>query len=98
VDSGAVDQAQLPEARACTICGVVREDVSEVSFYSADHQKRTEPLCADCKTRHLVRRRRSRRRQISRGNRAAEIAGMVLVGVGIVALLVVIVGTIASRL
>jgi hypothetical protein len=80
------------------MCGVTREDVSEVSYYSADRVKRVDPLCADCKARHLVRRRRSRRHQISRGNRAVEVAGLVLVGVGIVALLVVIVGAIATRL
>jgi hypothetical protein len=80
------------------MCGVVREDVSEVSYYSADREKRVEALCADCKARHLVRRRRSRRHQISRGNRAVEVVGLVMVGIGLVALVVVIIGAIVTRL
>jgi hypothetical protein len=80
------------------MCGVTREDVSEVSYYTADREKRSDPLCADCKARHLVRRRRSRRHQISRGNRAVEVAGMVLVGLGVLALIVVVIGAIATRL
>jgi hypothetical protein len=45
-----------------------------------------------------VRRRKSRRPKISRRNRAVEIAGLTLVSVGFVALVIVIVGAIATRL
>lgn len=98
VDTGALGEPDMPEPRTCAMCGVIREDVAEVSFYTADREKRVEALCADCKARHLVRRRRSRRHQISRGNRAVEVIGLVLVGIGLVALIVVIVGAIATRL
>ena len=98
MDSGTIGEPEMPEPRTCAMCGVVREDVAEVSYYSADREKRVDARCADCKARHLVRRRRSRRHQISRGNRAVEVIGLVLVGIGLVALIVVIVGAIATRL
>jgi hypothetical protein len=80
------------------MCGVTREDVSEVSYYDADRVKQASDLCADCKARHLVRRRKSRRAKISRGNRAVEIAGLTLVALAILALVVVIVGAVATRI
>jgi hypothetical protein len=80
------------------MCGVVREDVAEVAFYDADRAKQVADLCADCKARHLVRRRKSRRPKISRSNRAVEIAGLALVALGILALVVVVVGAIATRI
>jgi hypothetical protein len=80
------------------MCGITREDVAEVSYYASNKEKRVDALCGDCKARHLVRKRRSRRQRISRGNRAVEIAGLVLVGIGVLALVVVIIGAIASRL
>jgi len=89
---------QLPEPRTCTMCGVTREDVAEVSFYDADRNKQVSDLCADCKARHLVRRRKSRRPKISRRNRAVEIAGLVLVSVGLLVLVIVIIGAVATRL
>ena len=98
MDTAAASGPRLPEARTCTVCGVTREDVSEVSFYDANRTKQVSDLCADCKARHLVRRRRSRRSKISRGNRAAEVAGLTLVALGAVVLVVVIIGAIATRL
>jgi hypothetical protein len=89
---------QLPEARTCTMCGVTREDVSEVSFYDGGRNKQVADLCADCKARHLVRRRKSRRPKISRRNRAVEIAGLALVSVGFLVLVIVVIGAIATRL
>jgi hypothetical protein len=89
---------QLPEPRTCEMCGLTREDVSEVSYYDADRVKQVADLCADCKARHLVRRRKSRRHKISRGNRAVEIAGMALVSLGVLVLIIVIVGAIATRI
>jgi hypothetical protein len=80
------------------MCGVIREDVAAVSYYDADRAKQSAELCADCKARHLVRRRKSRRSKISRGNRAVEIAGLALVVLGVLVLVVVIVGAIATRL
>ena len=80
------------------MCGVVREDVAAVSYYDADRTKQSSELCADCKARHLVRRRKSRRPKISRSNRAVEIAGLTLVALGVLVLVVVIVGAIATRL
>ena len=88
----------LPEPRTCAMCGVIREDVAEVSYYDADRVKQLQDLCADCKARHLVRRRKSRRPKISRSNRAVEIAGLALVALGILVLVVVIVGGIATRI
>src|SRR5438309_309470 len=88
---------QLPEARTCTICGITREDVAEVSYHGTNRERRVQPLCADCKARFLVRKRKSRRQRISRGNRAVEVAGMVLVGAGLLALLIVILGAIANH-
>lgn len=98
MDTAAADGPQLPEARTCEMCGVTREDVAEVAYYDADRTKQVSDLCADCKARHLVRRRKSRRPKISRGNRAVEIAGLTLVSLGILVLVVVIVGAIATRL
>ncbi|MBV8985908.1 MAG: hypothetical protein JOZ68_17500 [Acidimicrobiia bacterium] len=98
MDSAAVSGPQLPEPRTCAMCGVTREDVAEVSFYDAHRVKQVSDLCADCKARHLVRRRKSRRAKISRGNRAVEIAGLILVSLGILVLVVVVVGAIATRL
>ena len=89
---------QLPEPRKCSMCGVIREDVSEVSYYDADRTKQVADLCADCKARHLVRRRKSRRPKISRRNRAVEIGGLILVALGALVLVVVIIGAIATRL
>ena len=89
---------QLPEPRTCKMCGVTREDVSEVSFYDGDRNKQVADLCADCKARHLVRRRKSRRPKISRRNRAVEIAGLALVAAGLLVLVIVIIGAVATRL
>ena len=89
---------QLPEPRTCAMCGVTREDVSEVSYYDTEKVRQVADLCADCKARHLVRRRKSRRPKISRSNRAVEIAGLTLVAIGLLALVVVIIGAIATRL
>ncbi len=80
------------------MCGITREDVGQVSFYGADRSKQVADMCADCKARHLVRRRKSRRAKISRGNRAAELAGLTLVALGVLVLVIVIVGAIATRL
>ena len=80
------------------MCGVTREDVSEVSYYDADRVRQVADLCADCKARHLVRRRKSRRPKISRSNRAVEIAGLALVALGALALVIVVIGAIATRL
>ena len=80
------------------MCVVTREDVAAVSYYDAGRAKQSAELCADCKARHLVRRRKSRRSKISRGNRAVEIAGLTLVVLGVLVLVVVIVGAIATRL
>ena len=88
----------MPEPRTCAMCDVTREDVSEVSYYDADRVKQVSDLCADCKARHLVRRRKSRRAKISRGNRAVEIAGLTFVVLGILALVIVVVGAIATRI
>ena len=60
--------------------------------------KQVSDLCADCKARHLVRRRKTRRAKISRGNRAVEIAGLTLVALGLLALVIVIIGAIATRI
>jgi hypothetical protein len=98
VETGTVGPPELPEPRTCAMCGVTREDVAEVAYYSGHREKRVDPLCADCKARHLVRRRRTRRQRISRGNRAVELSGMILVALGVLALVVVIVGAIATRL
>ena len=98
VDTAPASGPQLPEPRTCEKCGVIREDVSEVSFYDADRVKQVANLCADCKARHLVRRRKTRRPKISRGNRAVEIAGLTLVALGVLALVIVIVGAIATRI
>jgi hypothetical protein len=98
VDTAPATGPQLPEARTCTICEVVREDVSEVSYYDAKRVKQVSNLCADCKARHLVRRRKSRRPKISRRNRAVEIAGLTFVALGLLVLVVVLVGAIATRL
>jgi len=76
----------------------MREDVSEVSYYDADRTKQVADLCADCKARHLVRRRKSRRPKISRSNRAVEIAGLTLVSLGLLVIVIVIIGAIATRL
>jgi hypothetical protein len=89
---------QMPEPRTCSICGLTREDVSEVSYYDAHRAKQVDNLCADCKARHLVRRRKTRRSKISRGNRAVEIAGLTLVALGLLALVIVILGAIATRI
>ena len=89
---------QLLEPRTCSMCGLTREDVSEVSYYDSHRVKQVADLCADCKARHLVRRRKSRRPKISRRNRAVEIAGLTLVALGILVLVVVIVGAIATRI
>jgi hypothetical protein len=88
----------LPEARTCAICGVTREDVADVSYHGPNKERVVKALCADCKARHLVRKRKSRRQRISRGNRAAEVAGMVLVALGLVALVIIIIGAILTRL
>jgi hypothetical protein len=80
------------------MCGLTREDVSEVSYYDAHRVKQVDNLCADCKARHLVRRRKTRRSKISRGNRAVEIAGLTLVALGLLALVIVILGAIATRI
>jgi len=80
------------------MCGVVREDVAAVSYYDDKKVKQSSELCADCKARHLVRRRKSRRPKISRSNRAVEIAGLALVAIVVLALIVVVVGAIATRL
>jgi hypothetical protein len=69
-----------------------------VSYYGADRTKQSSELCADCKARHLVRRRKSRRPKISRSNRAVEIAGLALVVLGVLVLIVVVVGAIATRI
>ena len=98
VDTADATGPQLPEPRTCTMCGVTREDVSEVSYYDANRTKQVSDLCADCKARHLVRRRKSRRAKISRGNRAVEVAGLTLVSLGVLVLVVVIIGAIATRL
>jgi hypothetical protein len=98
VDIASVGGPNLPEPRTCEMCGVTREDVSEVSYYDADRVKQVSDLCADCKARHLVRRRKSRRPKISRSNRAVEVAGLTLVVLGILVLVVVIVGAIATRI
>jgi hypothetical protein len=99
VETGYGVEPELPERRTCSMCGVVREDVSEVSYYTSGRERHVDSLCADCKANHLVRRRRSSRRQrISRGNRAVEIAGLVMVALGVLALVVVILGAIASRI
>ena len=98
MDTAAASGPRLPEARTCTVCGVTREDVSDVSFYDANRTKQVSDLCADCKARHLVRRRKSRRAKISRGNRAVEVAGLTLVVLGILALVIVVVGAIATRI
>jgi hypothetical protein len=76
----------------------MREDVSEVSYYDTKRVKQVSNLCADCKARHLVRRRKSRRPKISRRNRAVEIAGLTFVALGLLVLVVVLVGAIATRL
>jgi len=76
----------------------MREDVSEVSYYDADRTKQVADLCADCKARHLVRRRKSRRPKISRSNRAVEIAGLTLVSLGLLVIVIVVIGAIATRL
>ena len=98
VDPAPVTGPNLPEPRTCAMCGVIREDVAEVAYYDADRVKQVSDLCADCKARHLVRRRKSRRPKISRSNRAVEIAGLMLVSVGILVLVVVVVGAIVTRL
>jgi len=98
VDTAAATGPNLPEPRTCSMCGVIREDVAEVGFYDAGRVKQVADLCADCKARHLVRRRKSRRPKISRSNRAVEIAGLTLVALGILVLVVVIVGAIATRI
>jgi len=87
----------MPEERTCSICGVTREDVADVAYYGDNHERRLKPLCSDCKARHLVRKRRSRRQRISRGNRAIEIGGMVLLGAGVFVLLIIVVAAIATR-
>jgi hypothetical protein len=89
---------QLPEPRTCSMCGLTREDVSEVSYYDSHRVKQVHDLCADCKARHLVRRRKTRRSKISRGNRAVEVAGLTLVALGLLALVIVILGAIATRI
>ena len=88
----------LPEARTCGICGVTREDVADVAYHSSNRERKVQAVCADCKARYLVRRKKSRRQRISRGNRAVEIAGMVFVGAGLLALAVVIIGAFATNL
>jgi hypothetical protein len=98
VDTAPASGPHLPEPRTCVMCGVTREDVSEVSYYDAGRVKQVAELCADCKARHLVRRRKSRRPKISRRNRAVEVAGLTLVALGILVLVVVIVGAIATRI
>ena len=98
MDTAPASGPQLPEARTCDMCGVIREDVSEVSYYDADRVKQVADLCTDCKGRHLVRRRKTRRPKISRGNRAVEVAGLTLVALGILAIVIVIVGAIATRI
>ena len=98
METGTVGPPQLPEARTCAMCGVTREDVAEVAYYGTNRERRVQPLCAECKARHLVRKRRTRRQRISRGNRAVELTGMILVGIGVLALVVVIVGAIVSRI
>jgi hypothetical protein len=80
------------------MCGVTREDVAEVSYYDAERVKQVADLCADCKARHLVRRRKSRRPKISRGNRAVEIGGLIFVSLGVLVLVIVVVGAIVTRL
>ena len=77
---------------------MTREDVALISYYGSDREKRVEPVCGDCKSRHLERRKRTRRQRISRGNRAVELAGVLLVGAGILTLLIVIVAAVATRL
>ena len=98
VETAPTTGPHLPEPRTCAMCGVIREDVAEVAYYDADRVKQVSDLCADCKARHLVRRRKSRRPKISRSNRAVEIAGLMLVSVGILVLVVVVVGAIVTRL
>jgi len=98
VDTAAASGPNLPEPRTCEMCGVTREDVAEVAYYDSDRVKQVSDLCADCKARHLVRRRKSRRAKISRGNRAVEVAGLTLVVLGVLVLVVVIVGAIATRI
>ena len=98
VETGTIGSPQLPEARTCSVCGLTRRDVADVAYYGSNREKRVRPLCAECKARHLVRKRRTRRQRISRGNRAVEIAGMILVGIGLLALVVVIIGAVVSRL
>ena len=80
------------------MCGVTREDVSEVAYYDSERVRQVADLCADCKARHLVRRRKSRRPKISRTNRAVEIGGLALVSLGVLVLVIVIIGAIATRL
>ncbi|MBV9410749.1 MAG: hypothetical protein JO148_04085 [Acidimicrobiia bacterium] len=98
MDMAPASGPHLPEPRTCDMCGVTREDVAEVAFYDADRVKQVSDLCADCKARHLVRRRKSRRAKISRGNRAVEVAGLTLVVLGVLVLVVVVVGAIATRI
>jgi hypothetical protein len=98
VDTAEASGPNLPEPRTCAMCGVTREDVAEVGYYDADRVKQVADLCADCKARHLVRRRKSRRPKISRGNRAVEVAGLTLVALGILVLVIVVVGAIATRI
>ncbi|MBV8304609.1 MAG: hypothetical protein JOZ04_10400 [Acidimicrobiia bacterium] len=45
-----------------------------------------------------MRRRKSRRPKISRTNRAVEIGGLALVSLGVLVLVIVIIGAIATRL
>jgi DNA-directed RNA polymerase subunit RPC12/RpoP len=94
--------SSTPRPRTCQRCGQTREDVAEVSYYVTRGQKTLQLLCSECKARILVRRRRHSTRRslarVSRGNRAVETIGLSLVIAGAIALAVVIVGALVTRL
>jgi hypothetical protein len=94
--------SSTPSARTCERCGQTREDVAEVSYYVARGQKTLKLLCSECKSRHLVRRRRRSSRgslkRVSRGNRAVETIGLALAIAGVIVLVIVIVGAAVTRI
>ena len=75
--------------------------MAEVSYYATRGEKSLMLLCSECKARYLVRRRRSNHpslSRVSRGNRAVERIGLALAIAGAIALAVVIVGAVVTRM
>ena len=93
--------SSTPRPRTCQRCGQTREDVAEVSYYVTRGQKALMLLCSECKARYLVRRRRTNHpslARVSRGNRAVERVGLALAIAGAIALAIVIVGAVVTRM